>query len=96
MLKKVYYFDTVAVPPYNFELTVHKPAGWWWSTPRETFEDNILWTVTRFRGKLMGQKLQSLGTLMEPKIRCTVFSDEEIDDVKKNDIRFEDKEGFED
>ena len=87
-LKKLYSFDIEAIPPYSFELTVHKPAGWWWSTPEEIFEDNTLWTATRFRGKLIGLKLESLGTLMEPKIRCAVFRDEEISDAEKNGITF--------
>ena len=54
----------------------------------EVFEDNTLWTATRFRGKPMGLRLESLGTLMEPKIRCAVFSDEEISDVEKRGITF--------
>jgi DNA-3-methyladenine glycosylase II len=87
-LKKVYSFDIEAIPPYSFELTVHKPAGWSWSTPKEIFEDNTLWSATRFRGKLVGVKLESLGTLMEPKIRCTVFSDEEFSDAEKSAIVF--------
>ncbi len=85
-MKKVYSFDIEAVPPYSFELSVHKPAGWWWSTPKEIFEHNTLWTAIRLRGKLMGLKLESLGTLMEPKIRCVFFSDEEIGDVEKSDV----------
>ena len=87
-MKKVYSFDIEAVPPYSFELTVHKPAGWSWSTPKEIFGDNTLWTATRFRHKLIGVKLESLGTLMEPKIRCAVFSDEEFSDAEKGDIAF--------
>ena len=87
-LKKLYSFDIEAIPPYSFELTVHKPAGWWWSTPKEIFEDNTLWTATRFRGKLIGLKLESLGTLTEPKIRCAVFRDEEISDAEKSGITF--------
>lgn len=85
-LKKVYSFDIEAIPPYSFKLTVHKPAGWWWSTPKEIFEKDALWTATRFKRKLMGLKLESSGTLMEPRIRCAVFSDEEIIGVEKGDI----------
>ncbi len=86
VLKKEYSFKMEAIPPYSFELTVHKPAGWWWSTPHEVFEDNTLWTATRFRDKLIGLKLESLGTLIDPKIRCTIFSDEEINDTEKSEI----------
>ena len=87
-LKNVYPFDIEAIPPYSFELSVHKPAGWWWSTPSEVFRDNTLWTAIRLRGKLVGLKLESLGTLMKPKIRCVVFSGEELGDAEKRDITY--------
>jgi len=35
-------------PPFDFALTVKKPAGWSWSTPKETFEDGMLATGVRF------------------------------------------------
>ncbi len=85
-LKKVCCFDIEAIPPYNFELTVHKPAGWWWSTPKEIFESNTLWTAIRSSGRLVGLKLWSLGTLMEPKVRCAIFRDEETSDAERRNI----------
>jgi hypothetical protein len=39
MLTEKHYFGFRGVPPYSFELTVHKPAGWWWSTPNKVFEN---------------------------------------------------------
>lgn len=85
-MEKEYAFDLRAIPPYNFSLTVHKPAGWSWSTPKELFEVNTLWTTTRFKNNLIGIKLISIGTLMKPKIRCTLFSDEEFTDAEKSDL----------
>jgi 3-methyladenine DNA glycosylase/8-oxoguanine DNA glycosylase len=39
---------TVTIPePFDFALTVAKPAGWHWSTPKETFTDGTLWTGVR-------------------------------------------------
>jgi 3-methyladenine DNA glycosylase/8-oxoguanine DNA glycosylase len=73
-LKEACSIEFEAVPPYRFELTVHKPAGWWWSTPDELFEDGTCWTATRFRNTLLGLKLESTGTLQKPRIQCTVFS----------------------
>jgi hypothetical protein len=52
VFKEAYRAELDAVPPYSFELTVHKPAGWWWSTPDEVFENGICWTVTRFKDAL--------------------------------------------
>jgi len=34
---------TLTIPgPFDFSLTVAKPAGWPWSTPKEIFENNTL------------------------------------------------------
>jgi 3-methyladenine DNA glycosylase/8-oxoguanine DNA glycosylase len=73
-LAETFSFNLEPVPPYNFELTVHKPAGWWWSTPDEIFKDRVCWTATRLENALLGLKLTSTGTIVKPKIRCTVFS----------------------
>jgi DNA-3-methyladenine glycosylase II len=85
-LKRVYSVDLEAVPPYNFDLTVHKPAGWWWSTPTEVYGEHTLWTATRFRGRLIGLKLESTGTLMKPKVRCSIFSEKAADGLEKREI----------
>ncbi len=85
-MKNVHSFIIDAIPPYSFGLTVCKPAGWWWSTPREIFEEKALWTATRFRGELIGLKLSSQGMLMDPRIRCSVFSDKEFSDEDKSDF----------
>jgi hypothetical protein len=50
-----------AIPPYSFELTLRKPAGWYWSTPQEIFEKDTCWSVTRFNKALLGLKLHSTG-----------------------------------
>ena len=39
---------TLAIPePFDFALTVAKPAGWPWSTPKEIFENGTLWSGVR-------------------------------------------------
>jgi DNA-3-methyladenine glycosylase II len=39
---------TLTIPePFDFALTVAKPAGWPWSTPKEIYEDATLWTSVR-------------------------------------------------
>ena len=85
-LKEAYSIEIEATPPFNFELTVHKPAGWWWSTPDETFEKDTLWTVARFKNALIGLKLKSLGTIEKPRIRCTIFSKAKISKTEAQDI----------
>jgi DNA-3-methyladenine glycosylase II len=85
-LKETHSFKLEVVPPYSFELTVHKPAGWWWSTPAEVFEDATCWTATRFRNLLIGLRLESTGTLQKPRVQCTVFSKAELSHLMKQDI----------
>jgi DNA-3-methyladenine glycosylase II len=86
VFEEAYCVEFEAVPPYSFELTVHKPAGWWWFTPDEVFENGTCWTVTRFKDALLGLKLKSTGTLRNPMISCAIFSKMEVSDAEKQDI----------
>jgi len=86
LFRKAHCVEFEAVPPFNFNLTVHKPAGWWWSTPSETFKDDVLWTATRFDSILVGLKLESIGTLRKPCLRCEVFSEEAITNDDEENI----------
>jgi DNA-3-methyladenine glycosylase II len=85
-LKETYSFEAEAIPPYNFELTMHKPAGWWWSTPDEIYKNPTCWTLTRFNGKLLGLKIQSTGTTQKPQMHCTTYSKKELAAQEKQDV----------
>lgn len=61
-------------PPYDFGLTVRKPAGWALFDPFEVFEDETLWTATHICGELVGIRLHSTGTVGRPSISASVFS----------------------
>jgi 3-methyladenine DNA glycosylase/8-oxoguanine DNA glycosylase len=74
------------VQPYDFELTVHKPAGWWWSTPEEKFEDNTLWTATRMAGELLGLKLHPSEISKKPAVDCTFYSAKTLTQTKKQQL----------
>jgi 3-methyladenine DNA glycosylase/8-oxoguanine DNA glycosylase len=50
------------IPPYDFGLTVSKPAGWPLFTPDEVHEGRTVWTATHIEGDLVGVKLSSRGT----------------------------------
>ena len=60
-------------PPYDFELTVHKPAGWSLFTPFEIFEKGILWTALHIDGMLTGLKLRSQVTIERPLVQAQIF-----------------------
>ncbi|MBT0158415.1 hypothetical protein G4O51_00330 [Candidatus Bathyarchaeota archaeon A05DMB-2] len=85
-MKETFSVEFDAVPPYSFELTLHKPAGWWWSTPDEIFEDGVCWTVTRFNGELLGLKIWSTGTLQKPRMHCAVYSKAKVGNLEKQGI----------
>ncbi|MCL5949524.1 MAG: hypothetical protein M1490_03495 [Candidatus Bathyarchaeota archaeon] len=85
-LKDSFTVEVEAIPPYNFELTLRKPAGWYWSTPEELCEKGTCWSVTRFNGELLGLKLHSIGTIRKPKIHCSVYSQTKLGDSGKQAI----------
>ena len=47
--RHVIQFTVTISEPFDFALTVAKPAGWPWSTPKEIFENKTLWTAVRIR-----------------------------------------------
>jgi 3-methyladenine DNA glycosylase/8-oxoguanine DNA glycosylase len=73
-----------AIPPYNFALTVHKPAGWSLLTPFETFTDHTLWTGMKLdSGTTFGLKLHSVGTVEKPSILCKIYSRKKVNPDEK-------------
>jgi 3-methyladenine DNA glycosylase/8-oxoguanine DNA glycosylase len=76
-----------ALPPYNFSLTVHKPAGWSLLTPHEIFKTNVLWTGMRLNsGEMFGLKLRCTGSLDRPRISCTIFSHTKTDTYERSEL----------
>ena len=61
------------LPPYDFRLTVRKPAGWSLFNPFEVYERETLWTATHLCGDLVGIRLRSTGTVGRPSIYVRVF-----------------------
>ncbi|MDA4112989.1 MAG: hypothetical protein OK474_02985 [Thaumarchaeota archaeon] len=66
------------VPPFDFKLTVRKPAGWDLFTPEEVYEEDTLWTGIRFGGRPIGLKIQSSGTVENPRVLIGVYSGRKI------------------
>jgi len=80
-------FRLRAVPPFDFCLTVHKPAGWSLLTPFEIFEGGILWTAMRWcSGEMFGLKLNSVGNIEEPEICCELFSHQKLSQNKREEL----------
>lgn len=49
------------VQPYNFELTVKKPAGWSWFTPYEVWDKGTIWSGFWFGKVPIGVKARTSG-----------------------------------
>jgi 3-methyladenine DNA glycosylase/8-oxoguanine DNA glycosylase len=73
-------FRLQPTPPFDFRLTVRKPAGWDMFTPGEVYEDGTLWTAIRFEGFPVGLKITSSGTMERPQLLATVYSGSELPD----------------
>jgi DNA-3-methyladenine glycosylase II len=58
-LKHVNNFKLSVLRPFDFQLTVVKPAGWHWSSPMEIFKDGVLWTGLYLGNQPVGLKLSS-------------------------------------
>jgi 3-methyladenine DNA glycosylase/8-oxoguanine DNA glycosylase len=85
-LEKTFSFHTRPVPPYDFGLTVRKPAGWDLFNSEEIFENDVLWTATRVGGRLAGLKIRSLGTVERPRMITTVFTKDVLSSQERTDF----------
>lgn len=73
-LEKAFSFRVQPIPPYDFGLTVRKPAGWDLFNSDEIFEGDVLWSAVRIGGRPAGLKIRSLGSVERPKMAITVFT----------------------
>jgi hypothetical protein len=52
-------FSLLMPGPFDFHLTVAKPAGWHWSTFNEIFEDGIFWSGIYFKNSSIGLRMSA-------------------------------------
>jgi 3-methyladenine DNA glycosylase/8-oxoguanine DNA glycosylase len=81
-------YEIKPIPPFNFSLTVKKPAGWPLFTPLEVYDNSALWTAVQLNGTLIGLRLSSECSADNPRITAKIFlknehSDEELGNIKK-------------
>jgi len=86
-LKRRARFAIAPIPPFDFKLTMKKPAGWSLFNAGEIYQEETLWTATRLLDRLVGLKLHSVGTLEKPRILVTVFTKLHITAREKKDIK---------
>lgn len=82
-------FELILRPtaPFDFELTLHKRAGWYWLTPFEIFENNTLWSGTRIDQKPIGLKIRSLGSIARPRLVVDIFAKDKMTRLEKEKVR---------
>jgi len=66
-------YEIKPIPPYDFNLTVRKPAGWSLFTPLEIYDKRTLWTAVHLDGTLVGLRLASSGSTNNPLIATRIF-----------------------
>ncbi len=86
-LRRSAQFEIAPVSPFNFRLTVKKPAGWDLFTSDEVFDSGTLWTAIRFEGRPVGLKILSLGTLERPRVLVGVYSGRQISKEGRERLR---------
>jgi len=79
--------EIIPVAPFDFRLTVKKPAGWSLFNAGEIYEDGTLWTATRLLGTLVGLKLRSLGTVEKLRMQVTIFTHRPLPAEKRREMR---------
>ncbi|MBU4124160.1 MAG: hypothetical protein KKI14_01700 [Nanoarchaeota archaeon] len=57
-------------PPYNFDATIFKPSHY--PDPLSKYEAGKYWFPMRFKNKVYGIKMESLGTINKPKIKISI------------------------
>ena len=70
-------YEIKPIPPYNFNLTIRKPAGWPLFTPLEVYDNNTLLTAVLLNNMLVGLKLISKGTTKNPRVEARIFLEKE-------------------
>jgi len=65
-------YEIKPIPPYDFYLTVRKPAGWSLFTPLEIYDKGNLWTAVHLDGTLVGLRLASEGSTDNPRIAARI------------------------
>ncbi len=80
-------FEILPTAPFDFRLTVKRPAGWSLFNAGEIYEDGTLWTATRLLETVIGLKLKFLGTVENPRVLATVFTQRPLPAQKKREMK---------
>lgn len=86
-LTRAAQFDIEPIPPFSFQLTIRKPAGWELFTPGEIYDGEVLWTAIRFGGRCIGLKIASMGTVNNPSVRVGVYASKKLSETQRTELQ---------
>ncbi len=69
-------FSLTVPRPFDFRLTVAKPAGWHWSTLGEAFENGVFWSGIYLNDLPIGLRMSAVGS----RVRVVAFSESTLSD----------------
>jgi len=86
-LKKKSALKIKPLPPYNFDRTIYTPSHFPVST--EIWKPGQFWTTLNLNGKVFGMKFDNLGTVNEPLVKLTIYSNKGISAMMRRKLRRE-------
>jgi len=75
-LKAKFTVELKPKTPFNFDATVHKPSHF--PAPVEDYVKGVYWTTMRFDSKPLGVKMENKGSIGNPALRLTLFSEKPL------------------
>ena len=63
--------------PFHFDATMHKPDHF--PAADNAWEPGVRWQTARWQGRALGLKFEDQGTVDQPRIRLSVWSEEALD-----------------
>ena len=79
--------EILPLPPFDFRLTVKRPAGWSLFNAGEIYEGGTLWTATRLLGTVVGLRLRFHGTVESPRVLATIYTQEPLTAETKREMK---------
>lgn len=86
-LNKKFSFTLKPYAPYSLKLTVHKPAGWDFFTPKEIMDKDTLYTALYIDSSLVGLKIKDTRSVIGPSISISVYTKSAVSDAFKKRVR---------
>lgn len=77
-LRKKTSFILKPKAPYNFDANFHKPSHF--PSSDNVWEKGKYWITMLWKGKRLGLKLENLGTILNPKIKLSIYSPKLLSD----------------